>query len=357
MRGTEMHQGLSGSIRAGRALGQRVAFSLTLGLALSASAGAAGQEAAGYFAGKTISLVVGVSAGGGYDQYARLLARHMPRYIPGNPAIIVRNMPGAGSLSAVLFTANVAPPDGLTITAFNSGLLNESMSEGDKAKVRFDQFSAIGSMARDLRVCYAWKEKNIRSLDDLAGPKEFVFGGAGQNSSSTNNVVMLRNLFGLKIKVIPAYRGNTEMNLAVERGELDGSCISWSSVPEDWIRNGKINILTVLSRGGDPDIPPSVRFIGDLAQTQEHKDVIDALLSSGEIGRPFIVHKDVPADRLAILRNAFDQAMKDPQLLEEAEKTRLTISAVGGADAQTLVSKLYAFPPAIIEKARLAIRD
>ena len=330
-------------------------FGFAIGLMLQAPVQA--QDAAAFYPGKTVNMVVGVSAGGGYDQYARLLARHYTRFLPGAPTIVVRNMPGAGSLSAVLFTRDVAPPDGLTVTTFNSGLLNESMSEGDKAKVRFDQFSWIGSLARDLRACLAWKETNIRTLADFAARKQAVFGGAGPNSSSANNVAMLRNLFDLNLRIISAYRGNTEMNLALERGELDGVCISWSSVPDDWIKNDRVNVLARLSRAGSPDIPAHAPFLGDLAATQDQKDVIDLLLLSGEIGRPFIVSKKVAPDRVAALRKGFEEVAQDPQFLAEAERSGLAISAVGGAEAEGIVTKLYSFPDATLEKARLAIKE
>jgi hypothetical protein len=160
---------------------------------------------------------------------------------------------------------------------------------------------------------------------------------------------MLRNLFNLNIRIIPAYRGNTEMNLAVERGELDGSCISWSSVPDDWIRNDKIILLARLSRESAPEIPSSVKFLGDMTDNREHKDIIDALLLSGEIGRPFILSRKVPQERVNILR--------DPQLIDEAGRQLLPISPVNGAEAEEIVRKLYAFPPSIVEKAKLAIKD
>ena len=342
-----------------RANGSKTVFGLALGLVLAVLAPTAvlSQEASAFYAGKTVSFVVGVSPGGGYDQYARLLARHYARFVPGVPTIVVRNMPGAGSLSAVLYTRDVAPPDGLTVTTFNSGLLNESISEGDKAKVRYDQFAWVGSLARDLRACLAWKTTHLRSLADFNGRKQPVFGGAGPNSSSANNVAMLRNLFDLDLRIISAYRGNTEMNLALERGELDGVCISWSSVPEDWIKNDRINILTRLSRAQTPELPASVPFIGDLATSQERRDVIDMLLLSGEIGRPFIVSKKVAADRVDLLRKAFDDATQDRALLAEAEKIGLSITPVGGAEAEGIVTRLYADPVTILEKARLAIKE
>jgi tripartite-type tricarboxylate transporter receptor subunit TctC len=309
-----------------------------------------------FFAGKVINLTVGISAGGGYDQYARLLARHYTRHIPGNPTIVVRNMPGAGSLNAVLYTGEVAPADGLTITAFNSGLVNDTINEGDKAKIKFSQFAWIGSMARDLRVCFAMKESGIRSLEDLKRQKA-VFGGSGVGSSSANNVAMIRNLVGLDIKIISAYRGNSEMYLAAERGEISGSCASWSSLPEHWLKDGKINLLARLSPTTAPDLPESVKFIGDLAPGDEAREIMDFLLASGEVGRPLIVSKKTPPDRIRTLQQAFDATMRDPEFLADATRQNLPISAVGGVEAEQIVAKMIAASPAIIEKALLATKD
>ena len=309
-----------------------------------------------FFAGKVINLTVGISAGGGYDQYARLLARHYTRHIPGNPTIVVRNMPGAGSLNAVLYTGEVAPPDGLTVTAFNSGLVNDTINEGDKAKIKFSQFAWIGSMARDLRVCFAMKESGIRSLEDLKRQK-VVFGGSGVGSSSANNVAMIRNLFGLDIKIISAYRGNSEMYLAAERGEISGSCASWSSLPEHWLKDGKINLLARLSATTAPDLPDTAKFLGDLAPSDEARGIMDFLLASGEVGRPLIVSKKTPLDRIKTLQQAFDATMRDPEFLADATRQNLPISAVGGVEAEQIVAKMIAASPAIIEKALLATKE
>ncbi len=259
--------------------------------ASSVSGPAASQTPEQFFAGRTVNFVVGVSPGGGYDQYARLLARHFARHLPGQPNIIVRNMPGAGSLTAVLHLNGAAAADGTNIVAFNAGLLNDSMNEGDAARAKFTEFAWIGSITRDFRVCFAWKATGILTWDDLIRRKESVFGASGANSSSANNVAMLRNLFGLNLRTIHGYPGNTEMFLAIERGEVEGSCVTWSSMPDHWVRNGTIAVLTRLSPAAAPGIPDSVKYIGDLVTTQEQKDIIDVLLAPGELGRPFIASR------------------------------------------------------------------
>ena len=310
-----------------------------------------------FFSGRNLNFIVGVSPGGGYDQYARLLARHFARNLPGLPNIIVRNMPGAGSLTAVLHLNGAAAADGTNIVAFNAGLLNDSMNEGDAARARFTDFAWLGSITRDFRVCFAWRATGILTWDDLVKRRESVFGASGANSSSANNVAMLRNLFGLNLRTIHGYPGNTEMFLAVERGEVDGSCVTWSSMPDHWVRNNTIAVLTRLSPATAPGIPDSAKYIGDLVTTQEQKDIVDVLLASGELGRPFIASRKVPADRQQALRAAFDATMKDEAFLADAAKQSLPVDPVGGLEAEKIVERLYRFPPALIEKARNAVRN
>lgn len=326
-------------------------------LAVAGTAGlAAGQPVEQFYSGKTLNFVVGVSPGGGYDQYARLLARHYAKHLPGQPTVVVRNMPGAGSLTSVLHLNGSAPPDGTTVVAFNAGLLNDSMSEGAAARAKFTDYAWVGSITRDFRVCFAWRATGILSWEDLLKRKESVFGASGAASSSANNVAMLRNLFNLNLRTIHGYPGNTEMFLAIERGEVDGSCVTWSSIPDHWIRNDSIAVLNKLSAATQPGVPASARFIGDLVDTQEKRDIVDVLLASGELGRPFITSLKVPADRLKALRAAFDASMTDTALLADAEKQKLPVDPVGGAEAEKIVARLYGFPPALIEKAKDAVK-
>ena len=311
-----------------------------------------------FYKGKTITLVVGVSAGGGYDQYGRLLARHMGNHIPGKPNIIVQNMPGAGSLTSVITLSTKAPTDGTQIVTFNAGLLNDSMTEGDKARVKFNNYAWLGSMTRDLRVCLSSKTSPIQSWDDLAKGKAAVFGAPGANSNSANGIAMIRNLFNLKnLRTLYAYAGITETNLAIERGEADGTCVSWIAVPEHWIKDKTTNILVRLSPITAPGIPESAKYIGDLAETPDQKTLVDVLVSSGELARPFIVSDKVPPARIALLRKAFAETMKDPDFLADADKVKLPIDAVDGPAAQKIVEKLYSMSPEVAEKARAILKD
>ena len=323
-----------------------------------ATAQAMGQDDDNFYKDKTITLTVGITPGGGYDQYGRLLARHLFRHIVGAPTIIVRNLPGAGSLTSVLTLAKIAPTDGTQIGTFNAGLLNDSMTEGDQTRVKFSQFSWIGSMARDLRVCVASKASSIKTWDDLANGKDAVFGAPGANSNSANGIATLRNLFNLDhLKIITGYPGITETNLAVERNEVDGTCASWIAIPDGWVRDNKVNVLVRLSPNTLPEIPSSARYIGDIADTPAKKDIVDALISSSELARPFIVSDKVPPSRVAMLRKAFSETMADAEFLADAAKARLLIDSVDGGAAQKIVEKLYAMPPGTAEKVRAILKN
>lgn len=332
------------------------ARSLTGALAVTLLAGTQPAQAGDFYAGKLVNIVVGSTAGGGYDQYSRALARYLTGHIPGTPTIIVKNMPGAGSLTSVLHLNTTAPKDGTVMTAFNSGLFNDSIAEGDKAKAKFTDYAFVGSITRDFRICYTWKGTPVATWDDLLKSKGVVFGATGPNSNSYNGGAMLKNIFDVNMKIIAAYPGNSEVFLAVERGEIDGSCISWTSVPDDWLQNKKINILTRLGTATPPEIPASVPFVGDVAKSQEQKDVIDVLLAPGELGRPYIMSKEVPADRLMQMRASFDATMVDPVFLAEAKKQGLAVDPIGGAQAQELVARLYTFSPDIVAKATAALK-
>jgi tripartite-type tricarboxylate transporter receptor subunit TctC len=330
--------------------------SFTGALAFAFLAGTHPAQSGDFYAGKVVSIIVGSTAGGGYDQYSRALARYLNSHIPGTPTIIVKNMPGAGSLTSVLHLNTTAPKDGTAMTAFNSGLFNDSIAEGDKAKAKFTDYAFVGSITRDFRICYTWKGTKVATWGDLLKSKEVVFGATGPNSNSYNGGAMIKNIFDVNMKIISAYPGNSEVFLAVERGEIDGSCISWTSVPDDWIQNKKINILTRLGTATPPEIPASVPFVGDVAKTQEQKDIIDVLLAPGELGRPYIMSKEVPADRLAQLRTSFDATMVDPAFLAEAKKQGLAVDPIGGAQAQEIVARLYTFSPEIVAKATAALK-
>ena len=305
---------------------------------------------------RTINIVVGSTAGGGYDTYARVLARHINRYIPGQPSVIVQNMPGASSLKAVRYLDNGPPTDGSVITAFNPGLLNESLLNADKVGFKLTGVAFVGSITRDLRACYAWGATGIKTFEDLKKARQFNMGAPAPGTSSYINEAILKNMFGIAVRQVTGYAGSAQQRMAIERGELDGDCGAWSSVTPDWVANDRVNPLITFTPLPIPKLKPGVPFAGDLAPTQEAKDVLNILMAADALGRPFVVSKQVPADRLAVLRTAFDRAMKDAQFLAETQKLDLPVEGpIAGPEAERIVASIYAAPPSLIARAQAIV--
>jgi tripartite-type tricarboxylate transporter receptor subunit TctC len=306
----------------------------------------------GFYRGKTVTIVVGYSAGGGYDQYARLVARHLGRHIPGQPNVIVQNMPGAASMTAVRHLDANAAKDGTVITAFDPGLVLETIAAPEVFKVRFSDYRWVGTLLRDIRICYASAVSGIKSWQEMMARKEFLIGNTARGSNAYVNGAILRKVFRAPVRQISGYPGSNEQRLALERGELEGNCGSWTAIPQDWIVNRRINALLRFSPKRPADMPASVPFVNDLASTQEQKDLLDILNGSGELGRPFIVAKQVPAERVAILRSAFEAMVKDESFLSEAQKQNLLLDPVSGAEAETIVTTMYAASPELTRKVK-----
>jgi tripartite-type tricarboxylate transporter receptor subunit TctC len=310
------------------------------------------QAQAPYYQGKTVHLVVGFSTGGGYDTYARMLARHFGNHVPGKPNVIVENMPGAGSLKAVQWLDGPAPKDGTAITAFNPGLITQSLLEPEKMKnLDFRKFAWVGNIARDQRVCYLWHEKGVKSFDEFRKGK-WTFGTTGVGAANWVNQRTLQRVFDVNIKIITGYPGSPEQRLAVERGELDGDCGSWTSIPVDWRTNHQVVPIIKLSRQLPPDAPKDVPWANDVAKTDEDRAVLNVLNGAGEIGRPYITSKQVPAAQIAILRKAFDDTMKDKAFMADSEKLQLPIDPMTAKEVEDALGEIYAAPAAAVERAK-----
>lgn len=311
------------------------------------------QDAASFFKGKQVRLTVGFSPGGGYDAYTRLLSRHYGRHIPGNPEMIVVNMPGASSFKSVQYLSSGAPKDGTAITAFNPGLLIQSLTMPDKVNVKFTDFAWIGSISEDLRVCYMWHQTGVKTWDDMIKRPQVIMGDTGAGSSSYVNQKMLQEVFGVKLKQILGYPGSAEKRIAIERGELEGDCGSWTSIAEDWIRDKKINLVLRFSPHVALGLPESVTYAGDLVKDDpKKKKVFQLLASSAEIGRPFIAPKEVPAARVKVLRAAFNATMKDAKFLADAEKLKLLVTPMTGETAEKEIAELYKSPADVVAMAK-----
>ena len=337
----------------------------TFAAATFAAAALAGLSMAGgdavaqqsFYAGKTINIVVGFSPGGGYDTYARLMARFIGKYIPGNPNVVVQNMPGAGSLTAVMALDATLPKDGTSITAFNPGLLIQSMTIPDKVKTKFTEYAWLGSMSDDVRVCYMWGKLGVKTFDDMLKRNPLVMGDTGPGSSSFVNQKMLQQIFGMNLKQILGYPGSAEKRLAIERGELDGDCGSWSSLPDDWVRDKAIDVTLRFQKKSPKGLPEGITYGGDRIKDPEKMKLYELLNSSSEVGRPYIMSKAVPADRVAIVRAAFEKAMADPELLAEAEKQRLLVSLLTGPAVEEMLKGLAATPASVVAAAKAITGD
>lgn len=314
--------------------------------------GAYAQDVAGFYAGKTVRIVVGFSPGGGYDQYARVLARHIGRKIPGNPTVVVQNMPGSASLKSVQYLDAGAPTDGTVITTFNPGLITQSITTPDKVPVDFKNYAWVGNISEDFRICYTWNTTGVKSLKDFLAKDNLRFGNTGVGTSAYIDNRMMTELLGAKIHQVQGYPGSADKRLAIERGELDGDCGSWTSIPEDWLKQNKITSLVRFSRTRLPAMPESMPYVADLLADSKKKETFHLLTAGAFLGRPYIMPQSVPADRVAALRAAFDATMKDPEFLADCEKQALTVTPLTGAESAAVINKLYEAPADVVAMAK-----
>lgn len=324
------------------ALAGRLGFALAF--VATASAAASAQSETGFYRNKTLAIVVGFAPGGSYDAYARLLGRHIGRHLPGTPTVVVQNMPGAGSLTAVRNLDANAPKDGTVIAAFNAGLITESLSEPEKFNFKFSDLAWIGSITQDFSVCYAWHATGIKSLGDAQKRPQFIIGGTAKGSSSYINSAILSQIFKVNVKSVLGYSGSAESRLAIERGELDGHCGSWVSIPEEWLAQSKATAFVRFSRTRLPEMPETAAFVGDLATSDDERRLLQVVLAATELGRPYVVSRQVPSERVEDLRAAFSKSMADTALLEDAGKQKLPISPLDGAASSKLIAAIYAQP-------------
>jgi tripartite-type tricarboxylate transporter receptor subunit TctC len=300
---------------------------------------------------QSLKIIVGMPPGGGVDAYARLVQRHLGRFFPGAPSIVVQNMPGAGSLRAVMALAS-APDDGTTIGTFSSSLITEAVAQPERVKVDFRSFAFIGNVSEDIRVCYVRAGLGVRSWSDLLARDQVVFGATAPGTSGNVDTAMLRNLFGLKLKQVQGYAGSADKRLALEKGEIDGDCGGWTSIPQDWLRTGKINVVVRLSPTLLPGIDRDVPFGGDLLREERDRRVYDFLTAPERLGRLFMVSAKSPADRISAFRTAFDLMVIDRAFLAEAERSALTVTPMSGTEVDRRIAELYATPPDLVARAR-----
>jgi tripartite-type tricarboxylate transporter receptor subunit TctC len=329
---------------------------LWLAAALMAPVPAAAQ--ADFYKGKTIDLVISTGVGGGLDANARLVARHLADHIAGSPTIVPRNMPGAGHIRAANFVFNQAPKDGTVIATFIPIFVLAQVLDRSKS-IQFDpaNFSWLASTSSSNTTVYVWHASGVKSVAD-ATKREVLMGGTGAGSYTLIYPTIMNSLLGTKFKLVTGYQSTAEIGLAMERGEIEGRAgNNFNSLKvenAELLKTGKVTLITQVGLERDPEFP-DVPLLTDLARSDEDRQILRLFSTDVVIGRPFVTSPGVPAERVALLRKAFDEMMKDAAYLDDAKKAGLDVTPVAGAKVQTLVADLVHTPADIVAKAKLAM--
>jgi len=308
-----------------------------------------------FYKGRNVSLVIGYSAGGGYDAYARLLARFMGKHIPGDPSIIPQQMAGAGSLRAANYIYSVAPKDGLTFGTFSRNMGISPLV--DKAQFDSRKFTWLGSVTDDTTTCVSSAVSPIKDWKDFL-TKPSKFGGLGSGADPDVWALMYKNVFGADVKLITGYPGTNDAILAMERGEVDGLCgLSWSTIKTEhprWIEDHSVRIIVQAALKKEPELGP-VPLATDLVTKPEQLQILKVMLATQAMARPFAAPPDIPADRKAALLAGFDATMSDLDFLAEARKQNFDVRPVPAAKIDAILAEIYATPKDVIDKAAKAI--
>jgi tripartite-type tricarboxylate transporter receptor subunit TctC len=329
---------------------------------LACSAPAIAETAEEFYKGRAdMAMIVGSAPGGGYDAYARMLARYMSKYLPGNPTFVVNNMPGAGGVRAANYIYNVAPRDGSVISIMDRGLPTAPLLYGEKSKTQFEasRLSWIGSAMSESGMAVVSGRAPAKTLEE-AKHTELVFGATGAEGDTAMYARLLNEMFGTKFKIIPAYKGQPEVVQAVIKGELDGLFMSgWSGQTREQLlrlhKQGEMDFLVQMSHKRDPavgDVPTIMEFV----KKPEDRQVMEMVLGRLALGRPFVGPPDISADRVQLLRDAFMKACADPALVLEGDKTHRYIQPISGEEAQKMIEAIYATPKPIVEKIQKLVR-
>jgi tripartite-type tricarboxylate transporter receptor subunit TctC len=314
-------------------------------------------QAADFYQGKQVTIVVGFSVGGGYDVTARLYSRHLGRHLAGHPTIIVSNMPGAGSAMAATSLASAPPQDGTRLGIIAGGAVIEPLFGGQQARYDARKFHWIGGRSTEPSVCVTWHETPVKTMQD-ATARVSAMGASGPGSRTVTFPKLLNDLAGTRFQVVTGYPGSNEITLAMERGEVDGQCgIAWGTLKTrqaSWLRESKINLLAQFSLTRASDMP-NVPLAGEFAKSERDRKAIEFVESDTVLAWPLFAPPGVPAERVSELRTAFEAMLKDPQFLADAAKLNLEVELVPGPVLQKLVSDLYDTPQDVIQVVKKAM--
>jgi tripartite-type tricarboxylate transporter receptor subunit TctC len=316
------------------------------------------QSVADFYKGKNVDLYIGYSVGGAYDLYARQLARHMSKHIPGNPNVVPKNMEGAGSLRLANWLYNVGPKDGTAFGIIGRGTGFDPLLGNKAAQFDATKFTWIGSANNEVSICVAWNTSGITKFEDIL-TKELIVGGTSTSADTDQFPRITNGVLGTKMKIVTGYPGGNEVGLAMERGEVQGRCgWSWSSVKSThrkWLEEKKFTVLVQLALDKHPDLP-DVPLVVDLAKNDEQRQILRLIFARQVMGRPFLGPPNIPPDRATALRDAFMATMKDKDFLADTEKAQMEINPVSGDRVQALVKDIYSTPPEIAQKAASFLR-
>jgi tripartite-type tricarboxylate transporter receptor subunit TctC len=335
------------------------AFTLVLALPISLA-----RAQTDFYAGKQISLLIGTTVGGGYDAYGRLVARHIGQHIPGNPTVIVKNMPGAGGLAAANYLYNRAPKDGTELLTVQNGVPFERLfytlsPEGKNALFDSAKFGWIGSATQTVFVTETWHKSPVKTLED-AMTRQAILGASTMSADSYILAMLSNNLLGTKFKVVTGYAGANEVSLAVENGEVEGEAgkdwTTLTSTRPQWIKDHLINILVQMGMHSHADLK-GVPMALELAKSPEDRRVMEIVFAKFGMARPFFTAPGVPPERMSMLRRAFDATLADPAVIAEAAKLGMELSPARGEDVEALVKRMMGTPDALAARARAVLKS
>jgi tripartite-type tricarboxylate transporter receptor subunit TctC len=319
---------------------------------------AAADPVAEFYQGRTVSILIGFPPGGGYDANGRTLARHIGRFIPGNPTVVASNMPGAGSMVAANHTFNRAPADGSVFAMFSSSAAMESIF-GNKA-ARFDapKFGWIGSMSQEAVYCGIWQTPGAPSSWKELMERETIFGGGAAAAITYQHPMVLKNVLGAMINIVSGYPGTRDIHLAMNRGEVSGSCgLFASSIMSQWrkeVESGQLKLVIQMG-AKKSDQFGDVPSVFDFAKTDEERQILEVHFRQLLLSRPLAAPPNIPPERLKALRSAFQATLKDPEFLADAKKTGLDIDPVTGEEIEAMLNRFASFPPHVLKKAEAAM--
>jgi tripartite-type tricarboxylate transporter receptor subunit TctC len=326
---------------------------------LAANVARAQDAVEAFYRGKTVTITVGSAVGGGFDTYARLVGRHLGRFIPGSPTTVVQNIPGAGSNKAASYLALQAPKDGTAIGAVQAGAILQPLLSDQTVPHDPSKFVMLGSANRSVYLCLVRSDAPVKTFQE-ALDNEVIIGTSGEGASLRDFPIVLVNVLGVRLRLIGGYAGSREIIMAIERNEVQGMCgMDWSSISTQqshWISGGFVRLLAQEDLHGHPDmnkmgVPLTISF----AKTTEDRQIMEMIYSQNLFGRPYLLPPGVPADRVAALRRALAAMLQDNALLADAAKSGLDIGPMGGEELQALVARLYAMPSSIIERAKQSL--